>query len=67
MRLDGLEVLQEIIRINPQAHCIILSRIDEDMVKERALDIGAKKYIEKPLEPDELIGAIEQIAENISV
>ncbi|MDD5194338.1 MAG: response regulator [Candidatus Omnitrophica bacterium] len=51
---DGLEVLREIRKTNPQATVIMLTGKEEQEYQEKAKKYGAADYITKPLDLAEL-------------
>jgi two-component system NtrC family response regulator len=61
--MDGMQVLQEVKRINPEIDVVIITAFGtiEDAVK--ALKGGAIDYITKPIEFDDLLLLIERVNE----
>ncbi|RLG71184.1 MAG: response regulator [Methanobacteriota archaeon] len=57
---NGLEASKEILSINKEAKILILSA--DVFIKERALQIGVKKFLDKPVRFNELLLAIKNIA-----
>lgn len=45
--MDGFAAAKEILTIDPNAHVIFLSNLDEDKYSEDAKRIGAKGYVNK--------------------
>jgi two-component system chemotaxis response regulator CheY len=57
---DGLSVLKD---LGPRAKSIvIISSIDQPQVIEQANTLGAKGYIVKPYEPNEVLNVLETVA-----
>lgn len=57
-RKDGILAMKEILRLNPHGKFIFLSA---DLgIKNQALEEGATLFLEKPLNLDEILTAIEQ-------
>jgi DNA-binding response OmpR family regulator len=52
--LDGLQVLEEVIRDNPNAKVIMLSGEESQDIVDKAKTLGALDFIHKPLELSEL-------------
>ena len=52
--MDGLEVLAELKKINPQVKVIILSSIVQPEIEERARVLGAAGVLEKPYDPERI-------------
>jgi two-component system response regulator PilR (NtrC family) len=62
--LDGIEVLKNIKRIDPQAVIIIITAYASVESAIAALKMGAYDYIQKPFKHDELILTIERALEH---
>ncbi|MGH3093620.1 MAG: response regulator [Gaiellaceae bacterium] len=60
--MDGLEALPEIRRVAPQARVVVLSGFDNPVIVERALELGAVRYVEKGGRPEEIVAAVEEAA-----
>ncbi|MFB6204214.1 MAG: response regulator [Candidatus Nanohaloarchaea archaeon] len=56
---DGIDVLKELHEEYSDPKVIMVSIVREEETKEEAREIGAIDYVEKPVEEDELIEAIE--------
>jgi DNA-binding response OmpR family regulator len=56
--IDGVETLKKIKEIDPNACCIMVTRITEKEKVEQSKILGAKAYILKPLELEDLDKAI---------
>lgn len=48
----GVQAVQEIIAMDPNAKCIMISAIQDADKLTEALKVGAKGYVKKPLELD---------------
>lgn len=59
---NGLEVLREIKSHKPKLPVLILSVYPEDQYALRVLKAGASGYLSKESAPDELIDALEKVA-----
>lgn len=57
--MDGIDVLNEIKRMNPNADVIIMSAVGHQEVKDKCVELGAKAYIRKPINAKELLKALE--------
>jgi CheY-like chemotaxis protein len=60
-RLDGFEVMRE-LRNDPvlcRVPVIVLSANVQETTRHRALEAGARRFIGKPFEPADLLGAVE--------
>ncbi len=65
-RMSGLEMAQELRKINPDIHIIILSAFSEKEKLLSAIDIGINKYFLKPFDTDELLDYIQSITPKLS-
>lgn len=63
--MDGLELSRLVKEIIPRIKIIILSAHGEFSLAQNAIEIGVNKYLLKPILKDELIVALDQIAEEI--
>lgn len=63
--MDGLEMVKEIRKIDKDCKIIIVSALSDSETILNAVDIGIVKYIIKPVDTEELINTIEQLAEDI--
>ena len=61
--MDGLEVLKEIKRINPEIDVIIITAYGTIETAVEAIKVGAIDYITKPVELDELLILANRVAE----
>ena len=59
--IDGNAAIREIIKINPDAKCIVLTSYDNNMSIIDALEAGAKGYITKNMPREELYNALDQV------
>lgn len=60
VRKDGIDVLTEIININPEAVVIIISAVGYEDVKDECIALGAKSYIKKPFDTKDLLEILEE-------
>jgi two-component system KDP operon response regulator KdpE len=58
--MDGLEVIRR-IRQASQVPVVVLSALDEEADKVRALNMGADDYLTKPFGVDELLARIQAV------
>ena len=57
---NGLEVFEELKKINPKGRVVLTSGFDVDESVERALEAGAVNYIQKPFNRNQLLGIVRQ-------
>lgn len=60
--LNGIEVVERIVRRNPDAKVVMLSMYDDRVSVEKSLKAGAKGFIVKVSTADEIVDAIEEVA-----
>jgi DNA-binding NarL/FixJ family response regulator len=58
---SGLDILQEIKRLNPRIQILVLSMHSEDQFATRVFRAGAAGYLPKESAPDELVKAIRKV------
>jgi len=63
--LTGLEMAEELKKINPEIPIIILSAFSEKEKLLGAIDVGVVKYFIKPFDPDELLEYITSISDKL--
>ncbi len=61
---DGLELIKDILVIQPKTKVLVLSMHDERFYAERALKAGAKGYIMKAEAETQVINAIQTVMNN---
>jgi two-component system chemotaxis response regulator CheY len=52
---EGIDILTEIMKIDPNAYVIIISAVGYEHVKDECVTLGAKGYIKKPFETKDLL------------
>ena len=57
---DGVDVLYDIMNINPKASVIIISASGYENFKDECIELGAKTYIKKPFDTKTLLNALEE-------
>jgi two-component system chemotaxis response regulator CheY len=60
VRRDGIDVLTEIMNINPEAVVIVISASGYENLKDECIALGAKSYIKKPFETETLLKVLEE-------
>jgi DNA-binding NarL/FixJ family response regulator len=58
---SGLDILQEIKRLNPRIQILVLSMHSEEQFATRVFRAGAAGYLPKESAPDELVKAIRKV------
>ena len=64
-KLNGIDVLREIKKINPAAKCIMITRVAEEPTIKAAKELGAKAYLLKPVESGEWVKVVKEVTEGI--
>lgn len=60
-RKDGLDALLEIRQFDPRAKVIVLTALSQQLVATRAIHIGAKDFLVKPVPPVQVIAALQKV------
>ena len=58
---DGLAVVKEIIAQNPSAKIILITASDDQKIIQQCLDSGARSFISKPFDFNNVLKAISDI------
>ncbi len=64
-RMDGLELIERAMTLNPKLECIVLSGYDEFTFAKRAISLGVREYLLKPFYKEELIQTLEKVSVKI--
>lgn len=56
--MEGVEVLTEVMKMNSETNVIIVSAVRDENVKNECIALGAKSYIEKPIDVEALLKAL---------
>lgn len=60
--LNGIEAVQRIMKLKPDAKVVMLSMYDDRVSVEKSLKAGAKGFIVKASTADEIVDAINEVA-----
>lgn len=58
----GITLLDQIRQRNPRAKVIIISALEQKEITDQALKLGAKAYITKPFDRQEVAATIKRVA-----
>lgn len=58
---DGLDTLEEVIQIDPGAVVVMLTALNQEVMVTRAMHIGAKDYLTKPVSPGRLFATLDRV------
>ncbi|OQA25090.1 MAG: Chemotaxis protein CheY [Firmicutes bacterium ADurb.Bin354] len=59
--MDGIEALENIIRDDPDANAVMITAAGQQDKLIKALRIGAKRFISKPFNEEEIIKSIHEV------
>ncbi len=59
--LDGIQALEQIMDLDPEARVIMVSALGQEEFIERSLELGAKDFIVKPFQPQKVVDTIERV------
>jgi two-component system chemotaxis response regulator CheY len=57
---DGLQALTEIRELDTKAKVIMLTALDQELAATRAIHLGAKDFLVKPVPPSRVITALQR-------
>jgi two-component system chemotaxis response regulator CheY len=58
---NGLDLLESIIQTSPHSKVVICSGIGQEDVMQRANDLGASGFIQKPFTPEKVLAVLEKL------
>lgn len=61
--MSGLEVLERMIQIAPQARIVMCSAMGQEMMIFKAMDLGARYFIVKPFKQEEFMKVVKDSLE----
>lgn len=59
--IDGRKALARLLELDPQARVVILSSLGAQSDIEQCLKLGARSYLQKPIDPDALERVLQQV------
>jgi DNA-binding response OmpR family regulator len=60
-KMNGMQVLQEMKKLNKYTNVIMLTAIDDVPTAVECVKAGAKDYIQKPYDPEELLHVVIKV------
>lgn len=61
---DGLQVVKEVLAIDPKAKIIIITASDDKKIIQECIDSGASSHISKPFIFKDVLASIAKVMEN---
>lgn len=58
---DGLQALTEIREFDSRAKVIMLTAVDQELAVTRAIHLGAKDFLVKPVPPSRLLAILQKV------
>jgi two-component system response regulator HydG len=62
--MHGLEVQKQLREVSPRTKVIVLTAKDDPALRSSAINLGAARYLIKPVEDEELISGIEAVLQS---
>jgi YesN/AraC family two-component response regulator len=62
-KMDGIAAVKQIIQDHPQARIIMVSAVNQQEMVFEAIKSGAKNYVLKPINAEQLNGVIQTVLE----
>ena len=59
--MSGIEVVREIIKIDPNAKILMCSAMGQQSLVIEAIQAGAKDFVVKPFQPSRVLEAVERV------
>ena len=63
--IDGVEVLEKIKAIDTKSVCIMVTRITDPEKVSRARELGASRYLLKPIDTKDMITVVTETAQEL--
>lgn len=64
-KMDGLELIERALKLNPLLQCIVLSGYDEFAFAQKAIKMGVREYLLKPCAKEEMIESLQRLCNEI--
>lgn len=58
---NGLDLLESILKLRPQAKVVVCSSIGQEPIIKKAMDNGAKAFIQKPFTPEKVVEVLNSL------
>ncbi len=60
-KINGIQALEKIMEINPDAKIIVISVLNHKAIADKALELGALEFISKPFSIQNLVDVVRNI------
>jgi len=58
---NGLDLLESILEVRPTVKVVVCSSISQEQIVKKALEHGAKAFIQKPFTPEKVIEVLQSL------
>jgi two-component system chemotaxis response regulator CheY len=58
--MTGIEAVEQIAKLDPDARIVMCSAVDQEPLAIKAMEVGARAYVVKPFQPNQLVEAAKQ-------
>ncbi|OHD53481.1 MAG: hypothetical protein A2014_04965 [Spirochaetes bacterium GWF1_49_6] len=62
-KMNGLDVLRQVMKTNPDAKFVVISAVEDKETVMEALKLGAKYYILKPVTYDKVLETMKRVGQ----
>ncbi len=59
--LNGLDLIEQVRDLDPDAKTILITAFGSPEIERKAYQLAARRYLQKPLRIEELIGTVQNI------
>jgi two-component system, cell cycle sensor histidine kinase and response regulator CckA len=64
-KLGGLEALKRMMHIDPALKAVVASGYLEPMLRDQIVKTGAKRMVQKPYRPNEILRTVRDVIDNV--
>lgn len=64
-KMDGVELIENIYKINPKQNVIVISAHDESHYLLPLINMGIKQFLQKPIELDKFLDVLQTVSQKI--
>jgi len=66
-KMDGIAAVTNIMKSHPEAKIIMISAVGQKYMVLKAISLGAKNYIVKPIDEERLLEVIDEVLNEVNV